>query len=296
MMKSVLTEVCESCGHLWRYHTTGGMCQGTAKGIECYCSMLPQSRESATSDPARVQSADGSQGTGFADEVSSLRAQLAAADARAAQVEQEFERVGIPANGQIDGSVPLWQIQQARFRWEAAESRAAQLAEENAALIEDASINNGAATEAEARATQLQQERDQALESYNFLAEHRADEHLQVIAPEWAEAANAARGLCESEANKWEHTSPSTSAHWRSVAVRLGAMYLAQDHLGTSSAESILTALRASLTALAATWREKAPPTYDPESEYGNAMRACADELDAATSLLATKNEHDDAR
>jgi protein gp37 len=30
---------CDACGHPWRFHTAGGMCQGTAKGIECYCVM-----------------------------------------------------------------------------------------------------------------------------------------------------------------------------------------------------------------------------------------------------------------
>ena len=53
----------------------------------------------------------------------------------------------------------------------------------------------------------------------------------QPIAPEWADAANLARGLCESEARRWESSSPKTAEHWRSVAVRLGALYLTQDHL-----------------------------------------------------------------
>lgn len=30
---------CDACGHSWRWHTSGGMCQGTAAGIECYCVM-----------------------------------------------------------------------------------------------------------------------------------------------------------------------------------------------------------------------------------------------------------------
>jgi hypothetical protein len=55
---------------------------------------------------------------------------------------------------------------------------------------------------------------------------------LQRIPEEWAEAANAARGLCESEANRWQTQSPGTSEHWRSVATRLGALYLSADHLG----------------------------------------------------------------
>jgi hypothetical protein len=33
--------ICEGCGHPWRFHTGGGMCQGTAKGIECYCALIP---------------------------------------------------------------------------------------------------------------------------------------------------------------------------------------------------------------------------------------------------------------
>ena len=31
---------CESCRHSWRFHTSGGMCQGTADGIECHCCMI----------------------------------------------------------------------------------------------------------------------------------------------------------------------------------------------------------------------------------------------------------------
>jgi hypothetical protein len=34
---------CDACGHPWRFHTSGGMCQGTEKGIECYC-VLPRER------------------------------------------------------------------------------------------------------------------------------------------------------------------------------------------------------------------------------------------------------------
>lgn len=29
--------LCAACGHEWRWHTRGGMCQGTAEGIECHC-------------------------------------------------------------------------------------------------------------------------------------------------------------------------------------------------------------------------------------------------------------------
>lgn len=34
---AVESPVCEGCGHLWKYHTVGGLCQGTAEGIECHC-------------------------------------------------------------------------------------------------------------------------------------------------------------------------------------------------------------------------------------------------------------------
>lgn len=53
----------------------------------------------------------------------------------------------------------------------------------------------------------------------------------RLLPTEWAEAANSAKGLCESEANRWDRTSPGTAAHWRSVATRLGSLYLTQDHL-----------------------------------------------------------------
>jgi hypothetical protein len=32
--------VCGACGHEWRWHTRGGMCQGTADGVECHCVMM----------------------------------------------------------------------------------------------------------------------------------------------------------------------------------------------------------------------------------------------------------------
>ena len=32
--------LCAACGHEWRWHTRGGMCQGTAEGIECHCVMI----------------------------------------------------------------------------------------------------------------------------------------------------------------------------------------------------------------------------------------------------------------
>jgi hypothetical protein len=47
----------------------------------------------------------------------------------------------------------------------------------------------------------------------------------------WADSANSARGLCESEARKWESSSPKTAEHWQAVAMHLGALYLTQDHL-----------------------------------------------------------------
>jgi hypothetical protein len=58
----------------------------------------------------------------------------------------------------------------------------------------------------------------------------------QLIPKEWADAANAARGLCESEAIRWESACPKTAEHWRSVATRLGALYLTQDHLAMGGA------------------------------------------------------------
>lgn len=61
---------------------------------------------------------------------------------------------------------------------------------------------------------------------------------LKALPPEWADAANSARGLCESEANRWETASPSTAAHWRSVSVRLGALYLTQDSVTASQARA----------------------------------------------------------
>jgi hypothetical protein len=48
---------------------------------------------------------------------------------------------------------------------------------------------------------------------------------------EWADAANLARGLCESEARKWDGVHQSTADHWHSVALRLGSIYLTQDHI-----------------------------------------------------------------
>jgi hypothetical protein len=51
------------------------------------------------------------------------------------------------------------------------------------------------------------------------------------IPPDWAESANSARGLCESEARRWETMSPKTAEHWHRVATHLGALYLTQDHL-----------------------------------------------------------------
>jgi hypothetical protein len=32
--------VCYACRHEWRWHTRGGMCQGTGEGIECHCVMI----------------------------------------------------------------------------------------------------------------------------------------------------------------------------------------------------------------------------------------------------------------
>jgi hypothetical protein len=35
-----LDDVCSACHHEWRWHTSGGMCQGTAEVIECHCVMI----------------------------------------------------------------------------------------------------------------------------------------------------------------------------------------------------------------------------------------------------------------
>jgi hypothetical protein len=32
--------MCHACGHEWRWHTGGGMCEGTAEGLECRCVMI----------------------------------------------------------------------------------------------------------------------------------------------------------------------------------------------------------------------------------------------------------------
>jgi hypothetical protein len=32
--------LCLVRGHEWRWHTTGGMCQGTGDGVECHCVMI----------------------------------------------------------------------------------------------------------------------------------------------------------------------------------------------------------------------------------------------------------------
>lgn len=68
------------------------------------------------------------------------------------------------------------------------------------------------------------------------LPQEAAKPTLQPLPADWADAANAARGLCESEANRWEATSPKTAEHWRSVSTRLGALFLAQDHIGLREA------------------------------------------------------------
>lgn len=54
---------------------------------------------------------------------------------------------------------------------------------------------------------------------------------LVAIPSDWADSANSARGLCESEARRWETASPKTAEHWRLVAAHLGALYLTQDHI-----------------------------------------------------------------
>lgn len=56
----------------------------------------------------------------------------------------------------------------------------------------------------------------------------REVERLRCLSsPEFLEALNLASGLCLSEANRWESAHPPTAAHWRSVAIRLQAGYLA---------------------------------------------------------------------
>jgi len=32
--------LCYACGYEWRWHTSGGMCQGTGDGVECHCVMI----------------------------------------------------------------------------------------------------------------------------------------------------------------------------------------------------------------------------------------------------------------
>lgn len=61
---------------------------------------------------------------------------------------------------------------------------------------------------------------------------------LQPIAPEWLDAVNSAKGLCDSEANRWEHAQPGTSQHWRSVAIRLGALWLAGECVGVKAEQA----------------------------------------------------------
>ena len=81
---------------------------------------------------------------------------------------------------------------------------------------------------------------------------------LQPIGDEWRDAINSARGLCESEANKWEKQAPGTSKHWRSVAIRLGALWLTSDHVGVAHVEdyNVLVAERDALRAEVAAQRE----------------------------------------
>ena len=50
------------------------------------------------------------------------QAEIATLKAAIQAIADEFERVGIPADGQIDGLVALWQVQQARFRIEQAQA------------------------------------------------------------------------------------------------------------------------------------------------------------------------------
>jgi hypothetical protein len=103
-----------------------------------------------------------------------------------------------------------------------------------AALREHAGCLSGAAWEVPATQAMMREAAD-ALES--------AGEAL----PEWwADAANDASGLCQSEARRMERVSPSTAAHWESVATRLSALYLAADlvHVANPSREELVTALK----------------------------------------------------
>jgi hypothetical protein len=74
----------------------------------------------------------------------------------------------------------------------------------------------------------------------------------------WANAVNSAKGLCESQANRWEHHDPKTAQHWRTVAIHLGALYLAQDHARAESAEAQGDALRQQIADLQAQTRANA--------------------------------------
>lgn len=172
-------------------------------------------------------------------------------DARAVELQaigDEFERIGIPADGQIDGSLAVWQVQQARFRWERAEQEVARLRAqttaaqlptptETAALRELADYCEQAGWICTPHGNIPEVLRDAAA-ALSLPAEPPAPAQapLQPIPIAWAEAANSARGLCESEANKWETGAPATAAHWRSVSTRLAAIYLTQDHLGAEAA------------------------------------------------------------
>ncbi len=46
--------VCYACCHEWRWHTRGGICQGTGEGIECHCMMIRQRKASEGADGHRA--------------------------------------------------------------------------------------------------------------------------------------------------------------------------------------------------------------------------------------------------
>jgi hypothetical protein len=61
------------------------------------------------------------------------------------------------------------------------------------------------------------------------------DYERSAVPPEWADAVSSAKGLCDSEAKRWEGHHQKTAEHWQSVSVRLGALWLATDLLGVAA-------------------------------------------------------------
>lgn len=87
------------------------------------------------------------------------------------------------------------------------------------------------------------------LGTYNRLLAHEvvrlntALDRLRPLPPEWGESVNSAKGLCDSEANRWATHSPKTSEHWRRVAIHLGALFLTQDFIGVASRGEVVKPL-----------------------------------------------------